>query len=171
MEEGVPQQPLAGPQQANANQQQAESRGSQHGDPSIGRKQGEDHEGSTRTTHTDRSRSWGKGHVSPVRSEGNLQREIDKLKRELRYERRRRKAHDSKHSSEESDDASYRQRSRTPPSESFSCEEEHHRRRRSKSPTRQGQGNDALNKALNQTQWNMLVTTAREWLFMPGTKP
>ncbi|XP_065633558.1 uncharacterized protein LOC136069206 [Quercus suber] len=134
MEEGVPQQPLTGPQQADANQHQAEG----------------DHEGSTRTTRTDRSRSRRKGHASLVKSGGNLQREINKLKRELRYERRRRKAHNSKHSSEESDDTSYRQRSRTPPSESFSCEEEYHRRRRSKSPTRQGQGNDALNKALNQ---------------------
>nr|XP_023909460.1 ubiquitin carboxyl-terminal hydrolase MINDY-3-like [Quercus suber] len=110
MEEEVPQQPLAGPQQANANQQQPESRGSLHGDPLVGHEQGEDHEGSTRTTHTDRSRSRGKGHVSPIKSGGNLQHEIDKLKRELRYERRRRKAHNSKHSSEESDDASYRQR-------------------------------------------------------------
>nr|POF23876.1 hypothetical protein CFP56_23696 [Quercus suber] len=83
MEEGIPQQPLAGPQQANANQQQAESRGSQHGDPLVGHEQGEDHEGSTRTTHTDRSRSRGKGHVSPVKSGGNLQHEINKLKREL----------------------------------------------------------------------------------------
>nr|POE97083.1 hypothetical protein CFP56_23068 [Quercus suber] len=98
MEEGVPQQPLAGPQQADANQHQAESRGSQHGDPLVDHEQGEGHEGSTRTTHTDRSRSWGKGHVSPVKSGGNLQHEINKLKRELRYERRRRKAHNSKHS-------------------------------------------------------------------------
>ncbi|XP_065627340.1 uncharacterized protein LOC136066622 [Quercus suber] len=168
MEEGVPQQPLVGPQQADANQHQAESRGSQHSNPLADHEHEGDHEGSTRTTHADRSLSRGKG---PVKSGGNLQREINKLKRELRYERRRRKAHNSKHSSEESDDTSYRQRSRTPPRKSFSCEEEYHRRRRSKSPTRQGQGNDALNKALNQTQWNMLATTAREWLFMPGMKP
>nr|POF25727.1 hypothetical protein CFP56_35486 [Quercus suber] len=150
MEEGVPQQPLTGPQQADANQHQAESRGSQHSNPLVDHEHGGDHEGSTRTTHTDKSRSRGKGHAFPVKSGGNLHREINKLKRELRYERRRRKAHNSRHSSEESDDTSYRQRSKTPPSESFSCEEEYHRGRRNKSPTRQGQGNDALNKVLNQ---------------------
>ncbi|XP_065623202.1 uncharacterized protein LOC136064834 [Quercus suber] len=150
MEEGAPQQPLTGPQQVDANQHQAESRGSQHSNPLVDHEHGGDHEGSTRTTHVDRSRSRGKGHASPIRSGGKLQRKINKLERELRYERRRRKAHNSGHSSEESDDTSYRRRSRTPSSESFSCEEEYHRGRRNKSPTHQGQGNDALNKALNQ---------------------
>nr|POF06458.1 hypothetical protein CFP56_57431 [Quercus suber] len=106
MEEGVPQQPLVGPQQTDANQHQAESRGSQHSNPLADYEHEGDREGSTRTTHADRSPSRGEG---PVRSGGNLQRKINKLKRELRYERRRRKAHNSKHSSEESDDTSYRQ--------------------------------------------------------------
>nr|POF04365.1 hypothetical protein CFP56_38597 [Quercus suber] len=83
MEEGVPQQPLTGPQQADANQHQAESKGSQHSNPLVDHEPEGDHEGSTRTTHADRSRSRGKGHASPVKSGGNLQRE---LKRELRYE-------------------------------------------------------------------------------------
>ncbi|XP_023885699.1 uncharacterized protein LOC111997786 [Quercus suber] len=79
-----------------------------------------------------------------------MQREIGKLKRELRHERRKRKSHHFRQSSEESDDTSYRRRSRTPPSESFSYNEEHHRRLEDKSPPRQGLGNDALNKALSQ---------------------
>nr|XP_023875819.1 uncharacterized protein LOC111988257 [Quercus suber] len=79
-----------------------------------------------------------------------MQREINKLKRALRYERRRRMDRNSRRSSEESDDTNYRQRSRTPPSESFSYDEEYHRERKHKSPPRQGLGNDALNKALSQ---------------------
>nr|POF16041.1 hypothetical protein CFP56_45030 [Quercus suber] len=73
MEEGAPQQPLTGPQQVDANQHQAESRGSQHSNPLVDHEHRGDHEGSTRTTHTDRSRSRGKGHASPVKSGGNLQ--------------------------------------------------------------------------------------------------
>nr|POF00231.1 glycine cleavage system h protein 2, mitochondrial [Quercus suber] len=71
MEEGVPQQPLVGPQQADANQHQAESRGSQHSNPLADYEHEGDREGSTRTTHADRSPSRGKG---PVKSGGNLQR-------------------------------------------------------------------------------------------------
>nr|POE53929.1 hypothetical protein CFP56_43393 [Quercus suber] len=87
MEEGVPQQPFTGPQQADANQHQAEFRGSQHSNPLADHEHEGDHKGSTRTTHADRSRSRWKGHAAPVKSGGNLQREINKLKRELRYER------------------------------------------------------------------------------------
>ncbi|XP_023876610.1 uncharacterized protein LOC111989036 [Quercus suber] len=79
-----------------------------------------------------------------------MQREINKLNRALRYERRRRMAHNSGRSSEESDDTSYRRRSRTPPIESFSYDEEYHHERKHKSPPHQGLGNDALNKALSQ---------------------
>nr|XP_023917004.1 uncharacterized protein LOC112028541 [Quercus suber] len=79
-----------------------------------------------------------------------MQCEINKLKRELRHERRKRRSHHFRQSSEESVDTSYRQRSRTPPSESFSYDEEHHCRQGDKSPPRRGLGNDALNKALSQ---------------------
>ena len=37
-----------------------------------------------------------------------------------------------------------------PPSESFYYEEEYHRKQRSRSPSREGVGNDAMSKALNQ---------------------
>nr|XP_023906299.1 uncharacterized protein LOC112018022 [Quercus suber] len=79
-----------------------------------------------------------------------MQHEINRLKRELRHERRRCMAQNSRQSFKESDDTRYRQRSRTPPSESFSCDEEYHRRREYKSPPCRGLGNDALNSALSQ---------------------
>ena len=79
-----------------------------------------------------------------------MQREIDKLKRELRYAQRKHLSPNSELSSEDADGASYKQRSRTPPSESFSHDEEYHRKRRYKSLPRKGLGNDAMNKALSQ---------------------
>ena len=78
-----------------------------------------------------------------------MQREIDKLKRELRYAQRKHLSPNSELSSEDADGASYKQRSRTPPSESFSYAEEYHHRRRYKSPPHKSLGNDAMNKALS----------------------
>ena len=150
MEEAGPHHHTAGPRQENVNPHQAESKGSQSGDPRGGPEQGEAHEGSVRTTHTTRVHSHGKSHVSHAEREGNLQREIADLKRELRHARRERSPPRSKPSSEESDGASYRRRSRTPPSDTFSYEEERrHRHRRRGSPSR-GLGNEATNKALSQ---------------------
>ena len=102
------------------------------------------------TTHTSKSQSRGKSHVSHARNERDMQREIDELKKELRQARRRHSSPNFKLSSEETDDARYRRRSRTPPSETFSCDEEYHHRRRNKSPPHKGQGNNAMNKALSQ---------------------
>ncbi|XP_065618899.1 uncharacterized protein LOC136063000 [Quercus suber] len=48
------------------------------------------------------------------------------------------------------EDVTYRRRSRTPVSESFSYEEEHYRKRQPRSPSREGVGNDAMSKTLNQ---------------------
>ena len=103
-----------------------------------------------RTTHTTKSHSHGKSHVSHVKHDGNLQREIADLKRELRHARRERSPPYSEPSSEESDGTSYRRRSGTSPSETFSYEEEHRRRRKRRSPTSKGLGNDAMNKVLSQ---------------------
>ena len=103
-----------------------------------------------RTTHTSKSQSRGKSHVSHAKNDRDMQREIDELKRELRHARQRRSSPNSEPSSEETDGASYRRRSKTPPSETFSYEEEHHHRRRYKSPPRRGLGNNAMNKALSQ---------------------
>ena len=53
-----------------------------------------------------------------------MQREINHLKKELRYARRRRTPSQSNSSSDDEKDGSYRLRSRTPPSESFLYEED-----------------------------------------------
>ena len=102
------------------------------------------------TTHTSKSRSGGKSHVSHAKNDRDMQHEIDELKRELRHAQRGRSSPSSKPSSEKTDDASYKRRSRTPPSETFFYEEEHHHRRRYKSLPCKGLGNDAMNKALSQ---------------------
>ena len=85
MEEVGPPHPAAGPHQEDVNLHQAESRGSQHGNPHRSPKRREGREGSVRTTDTTKSRSCGKSHVSHAKNDRNLQREIDKLKRELRH--------------------------------------------------------------------------------------
>ena len=109
-----------------------------------------DHEGSAHTTHTSRSQSRRKGHVSHAKYDRDMQREIDELKKELRCVRRRHPSPNSELSSNETDDATYRRRSRTPPSETFSYDEEYRHRRKYKSPPRKGLRNDVMNRALSQ---------------------
>ena len=110
----------------------------------------EDHEGSVQTTYTSKSQSWGKSHVSHAKNERDMQREIDELKKKLRYARRRCSSPNSEPSSDEIDDTTYRRRSKTPPSETFSGEEEYSHKRKNKSPTHKGLGNSAMNEALSQ---------------------
>ena len=150
MEEVGPHHLAAGPHQENVNLHQAESRGSQHGGPRRSPKRREGHERSVHTTHTTRSHSRGKSHVSHAKHDGNMQREIADLKRELCHARQEHSPPCSEPSSEESDGTSYRRRLRTPPSETFSYEEERRRRRKRRSPTNKGSGNDAMNKVLSQ---------------------
>ena len=102
------------------------------------------------TTHTSKSHSRIGSHVSQEQHNKAMQLEIDQLKRKLRHAQREQTPSNSDVSSKSEEDASYRQRSRTPPSESFSYDVEHHHKRRYKSPTRRGQGNDAMSKALNK---------------------
>ena len=102
------------------------------------------------TTHTSKSQSRGKSHVSHAKNDRDMQREIDELRRELRHAQQRRSSPSSEPSSETTDGASYRRRFRTPPSETFSYEEEYHHRHRYKNPPCKGLGNDAMNKALSQ---------------------
>ena len=102
------------------------------------------------TTHTSRSHSRGRGHISHEENTRAMQLEIDRLKRKLRHERRRRTSSNSDFSSGDEGGGSYRPRSRTPPSESFSCDEDYHYERRNRSSSRKGLGNDAVSKALNQ---------------------
>ena len=150
MEESSPHQAAMGPYQGDANLHQAESGGSQHRNLFINLQYRGDHEGSAHTTHTSRSQSQGKGHVSHARNDRDMQREIDEVRKELRRARQRHSSPNSELSSEETNDATYRRRSRTPPSETFSYDEEYCHRRRYKSPPRKGLGNDVINKALSQ---------------------
>ena len=150
MEESGSHQPTIGPHQDNVNSHQAESGGSQHNNSVVNPQRRGDHEGSAHTTHTSKSQSRGKSHVSHVKNERDMQHEIDKLKKELHRTQRRHSSPEFELSSEEIDDATYRQRSRTPPSKTFSGNEEHRHKRKNKNPTHKGLENNAMNEALNQ---------------------
>ena len=78
-------QAATGSQQVDANLQQAESRGSQHSNPCVNLEQRGHREGSMRTTHTSKSQSRGKSHVSHAKNNRDMQHEIDELKRKLRH--------------------------------------------------------------------------------------
>ena len=134
----------------DANLLQEESKGSQHSNLFVNLQQREDREGSARMTHTSKSKLRGKSHVSHAKNDGDMQREIDELKKELRHTRRTHPPPNSDLSSEETNDVTYRRRSRTPPSETFSYDKEYRHRRRYKSLPRKGLGNDVMNKALSQ---------------------
>ena len=100
------------------------------------------------TTHTSRSNSRTRSHLSHGGETRNLQLEIDHLRRKLR--RKQRMAFPSSSGSKSGEDSSYRPRSRTPPSESFSYKEECYHKQRSKSITHKSLGNDAISRALHQ---------------------
>ena len=105
MEELGLHQPIIGPHQDDANLHQAESGGSQHNNSVVKPQQRGDYEGSMHTTHTSKSQSRGKSHISHAKNERDMQHEIDELKKELRCTRRRRSSLYSKLSSKEIDDA------------------------------------------------------------------
>ena len=86
MEESSSHQPMIGPHQGNDSPHQAESGGSQRNNSVVNPQQKGDHEGSVQTTHTNRSQSRGKSHVSHAKNERDMQREIDELKKKLRRE-------------------------------------------------------------------------------------
>ena len=102
------------------------------------------------TTHTSKSHSRGGSHLSQEKNTKTMQQEIDRLKRELRCERRRRSPTVFDFSSNDEKDGCYRWRSRTPPSEFFSHDEEYHHEHRNRNSTSKGLGNDALSKVLKQ---------------------
>ena len=101
------------------------------------------------TTHIGGSQSQGGSHLSHEKNTKSMQLEIDRLRRRLCHERRRATPSSSGPSSNDDSDISYRPRSRTPPSESFLCDKDHHYRQRRESLPHQGQGNDAMGRALN----------------------
>ena len=72
MEEAGPHHYAAGPHQVDGNLHQAESRGSQHGNPHRSPERREGREGSVRTTHTTKSRSRGNSHVSHAKNHRDL---------------------------------------------------------------------------------------------------
>ena len=150
MEESGSHQPMISPHQDDANLHQAESDGSQHNNSVANPQQRGDREGSMHITHTSKSQSRGKSHVSHSKSERDIQCEIEELKKKLHHVRWRHSSPDFELSSEDADDAMYRRRSITPPSETFSGDEEYRHKRKNKSPTHKGLGNNAMNKALNQ---------------------
>ena len=109
MEESGSHQPTIGPHQGNDSPHQAESGDSQHNNSVVNPQQRGDHEGSVQTTHTNRSQSRGRSHVSHAKNERDMQREIDKLKKKLRHAQRRRSSLGSESSSEDTEDAMYSQ--------------------------------------------------------------
>ena len=126
MEESGPHQTAMGPHQADASLHQAELGGFQHRNPFVNLQHRGDHEESAHTTHTSRSQSRGKGHVSHAKNDRDMQCEIDELKKELRRARRRHSLPNFKLSFDETNDTTYRRRSRTLLSETFSYNEEYH---------------------------------------------
>ena len=101
-------------------------------------------------THTSKSQSQGKSHVSHAKSERDMQREIDELKKKLHRIRWRHSSPDSELLFEDTDDATYRGRSRTPPSETFFDDEEYRHKCKNKSLDHKGLENNAMNEALSQ---------------------
>ena len=87
MEELASYQPTIGPHQDNVNPHQAKSGDPQRNNSVINPQQMGDHEGSVQTTHTSKSQSRGKSHVSHAKNERDMQREIDELKKKLRRAR------------------------------------------------------------------------------------
>ena len=79
-----------------------------------------------------------------------MQLEIDRFRRRLCREWRRRTPSDFDPSFDDDEGGSYRLRSRTPSSEFFSYDEDHYYTRGSKNLFREGLGNDAMSRALNQ---------------------
>ena len=129
---------------------QAESIRSQHQDHFRDLERKRDWEGSVHTTHTSKSQSQGKSHVSREENARARLKEIDHLKRSLRYEWRKRAPSNSNFFSNGEKDGSYRCRSRTSPSESFLYDEEYHHKCRNKNSSLVGLGNDAMSKAFNR---------------------
>ena len=142
-----------GPHQENPHQvnpQQTEPIESQQQNDPANPGSRRNHEGSVHTTQMSQSRTQISSHVSQRRNNHQaMQREIDDLKRKLRWAQRKRSPSNSDASSNE-EDMNYRRRLRTPPSETFSYEKESHPVRKYESPSSKGLGNDTMNRALDQ---------------------
>ena len=87
MEESGSHQSMIGSHQGNVNPHQPESGGSQRNNSVVNPQQMGNREGSVQTTHTSKSQSWEKSHVSHAKNERDMQHEIDELKKKLRRAR------------------------------------------------------------------------------------
>ena len=87
MEESGSHQSMIGSHQGNVNPHQPKSGGSQHNNSVVNPQQMGNREGSVQTTHTSKSQSQEKSHVSHAKNEGDMQHEIDELKKKLRRAR------------------------------------------------------------------------------------
>ena len=103
------------------------------------------------TTQTNRSHTCVGSHMSQKRDdERAMQREINDLKRRLRFAQRRQSPPGTNTPLDDENDDDYRQKSKTPPSETFSHEKERHQKRKRRSPSPRGMGHDAMSRALDQ---------------------
>nr|XP_023903677.1 uncharacterized protein LOC112015507 [Quercus suber] len=134
---------------AGQGQQPAESGASQHIDPFLNLERRQDREGSVHTTHTERTQPRSGSRVLHA-EKTNMQIEIDRLKRELRHEKRKRTVTLPDDDWDDGQDIPYEPNSQTPISETFSYEAERPREKRSRGPPYGGVGNDAMSKALSQ---------------------
>ena len=72
MEESSPNPTMMDPYQVDASLHQAKLGGSQHSNPFVKLQHERDHKGSAHTTHTSRSQSRRKGHVSYARNDRDV---------------------------------------------------------------------------------------------------
>nr|XP_023879221.1 uncharacterized protein LOC111991654 [Quercus suber] len=134
---------------AGHGQQPAESGASQHIDPFLNLERRQDREGSVHTTHTERTQPRSESRA-PHAEKNSMLIEIERLKRELRHEKRKRTVTHPDDDLDDGQDITYEQNSQTPISETFSYEAERPHEKRSRGPPYGAVGNDAMSKALSQ---------------------
>ncbi|XP_065617837.1 uncharacterized protein LOC136062570 [Quercus suber] len=88
--------------------------------------------------------------MSHAEKNRDLQRKIEKLKRELRHAKRKRAPSYSDEDPDDESDVIYQHKSKTSASESYTYEEESHSKGQRRSPPHGDVGNDAMSRALNQ---------------------
>ncbi|XP_065622659.1 uncharacterized protein LOC136064628 [Quercus suber] len=88
--------------------------------------------------------------MSHTEKNRDLQREVEKLKRELRHAKRKRAPSYSDEDPDDEPNVTYQPKSRTPASETYTYEQESPHKGQRRSPSRGDVGSDAMSKALNQ---------------------
>ncbi|XP_065635073.1 uncharacterized protein LOC136069893 [Quercus suber] len=100
--------------------------------------------------------------MSHAEKNRDLQREIEKLKRELHHAKRKRASSYSDEDPDDEPDVTYQHKSRTPASHSYTYEEESLRKEQRRSPSRGDVGHDAMSRALNQISWSPFTCRIKE---------